>query len=446
MIAKYEILSQTIYTLRKIGKLILSFVDMFKDIFFTYYVINALGGITEICKYPTQFNAVYVFLMVATIIMPLILSGLHLAHNNPGIIFHSMEDTLPRWTKLLLQAAVMLASVLTPILLINAYEAAKEKMEKFARKNKMETIEQMRKCQKIKKQHVEFLKIELALEAFFQVSGQVLLLLLRATGTPTVGGLMTSACWPSSGLALHISVALGVKTCCWLHLKSIMIDKEYLPTKAKLIVLLWGLCASLRRLFSTIAYFVPALGLCDLLYHWRAEQVPFTIRRKVAGDIMPQDEIKLYGLNETVMWSQLDRFDYTDPEKPSPPPYSLYTGLSLKNTFIGFMIICVTQFAVIFLIKIILAKQFRRSSKLNQVIHVIENINIPTPYKDWDVSDNEDNDNDNEVQIFLHILIEKFKQRLKKVEKEMLVLFISNSVFTVISMLPLWYTGISRIY
>ena len=102
MIAKYEILSQTIYTLRKIGKLILSFVDMFKDIFFTYYVINALGGITEIWKYPTQFNAVYVFLMVATIIMPLILSGLHLAHNNPGIIFHKMEDTLPRWTKLLL--------------------------------------------------------------------------------------------------------------------------------------------------------------------------------------------------------------------------------------------------------------------------------------------------------------------------------------------------------
>ena len=211
-------------------------------------------------------------------------------------------------------------------------------------------------------------------------------------------------------------------------------------------MLLWGLCASLRRLLSIIAYFIPALGLCDLLYHWRAEQVPFTIRRKVAGDITPEDEIKLYGLNETVMWSQLDRFDYTDPEKPSPPPYSLYTGLSLKNTFIGFMIICVAQFAVIFLIKIILAKQFRRSSKLNQVIHVIENINIPTPYKDWDVSDNEDNDNDNEVQIFLHILIEKFKQGFKKVEKEMLVLFISNSVFTVISMLPLWNTGISRIY
>ena len=67
MIAKYEILSQTIYTLRKIGKLIISFVDMFKDIFFTYYVINALGGMTEIWKYPTQFNAVYVFLMVATL-------------------------------------------------------------------------------------------------------------------------------------------------------------------------------------------------------------------------------------------------------------------------------------------------------------------------------------------------------------------------------------------
>ena len=49
--------------------------------------------------------------MVATIIMPLILSGLHLAHNNPGIIFHKMEATLPRWTKLLLQAAVMLASL-----------------------------------------------------------------------------------------------------------------------------------------------------------------------------------------------------------------------------------------------------------------------------------------------------------------------------------------------
>ena len=45
-------------------------------------------------------------------------------------------------------------------------------------------------------------------------------------------------------------------------------------------------------------------------------------------------EFGLHGLNETVYWSQLDRWDYSG-EEPVPPPYSIYTLLSLKHTFLA---------------------------------------------------------------------------------------------------------------
>merc|ERR1712155_354477 len=77
---------------------------------------------------------------------------------------------------------------------------------------------------------------------------------------------------------LTISVLLSMRTCVNLHLKSIKIQKEFFPMTSKLIVWTWGLFGTLRRVLSMVIYFVPFLGLSNVLYHWRAEQIPFWIR------------------------------------------------------------------------------------------------------------------------------------------------------------------------
>lgn len=132
-ITKYEVLSQIIYSLKKILSLLMTFFDMFKDTYLTIYVLMAIGGWQVLYEYPGQFNTVFVACQLASILLPLGLSGLHLAANNPGMIFNCSEEKLPRWRKILMQASVMVLSVLNPLLIINCYESCKEKMRQCAK-------------------------------------------------------------------------------------------------------------------------------------------------------------------------------------------------------------------------------------------------------------------------------------------------------------------------
>ena len=74
--------------------------------------------------------------------------------------------------------------------------------------------------------------------------------------------------------------------------------------------------------------------------------MPFKVRLDRAKTISSEDKIALYGLNETIYWNQLDRWNYTD--DPTPPNYTLYTGLNLKETFVAFLVISAIQlFAIL---------------------------------------------------------------------------------------------------
>ena len=55
-------------------------------------------------------------------------------------------------------------------------------------------------------------------------------------------------------------------------------------------------------------------------------------------------------MNVTILWSQLDRWDYTG-AVPSPPKSNLYTLLSLQSTFIALMVLSILQFIAILVVK-----------------------------------------------------------------------------------------------
>ena len=109
---------------------------------------------------------------------------------------------------------------------------------------------------------------------------------------------------------LLISIPWSVFSCGLLHTKLIALQKGFCGTTTKLVVLAWGLFATLRRILSIVVLFVPSMGLLSLLSHWRWEQVPFGIRKEYYNKnftITPEDKIALYGLKETIFWKDLDR-------------------------------------------------------------------------------------------------------------------------------------------
>ena len=178
----------------------------------------------------------------------------------------------------------MLSSSLNTMLLIFNYEEMKENARITAKEfdNDGNAAELFENCRILKIQLVEFLKLDLGMEVFYQVSLQIILLLFTQTKTPTTGG------WESFfeqdsylGLPLHpetilaLSATWSLKTCIFLHIKTISVEKGFFTVTSRMAVFCWALFATLRKVLSNLAFFTPSLGLFSLLHHWQAEQIYF---------------------------------------------------------------------------------------------------------------------------------------------------------------------------
>ena len=272
-------------------------------------------------------------------------------------------------------------------------------------------------------------------EVFYQVPLQILLLLVAVSKTSTTGGL--EAFFEQSSFILGImldprvvlalSVSWSLRTCMALHLKSVAAEKGFIKITSKIAVFLWGMFATLRRVLTIVAYFIPSLGLFSILRHWQAEKIPYRIRLDYARSLGPNDQIKLYGLKETHLWSQLDRWNFTNPDKPNPPPYSAYTGLSLEQSFLVFMVITVTQFLALGIAKILTSEEFgAKGNFFDKFLHLIQSLSISKPYRDWDTG--------------IHS-VEEYKRRYTNTVTEMRAAFLVNGIFSCMMMCPFWYTG-----
>ena len=141
----------------------------------------------------------------------------------------------------------------------------------------------------------------------------------------------------------------------------------------------------------------------------------------------PGDQISLFRLNETILWSQLDRWDYTG-GIPSPPKHYSYTLLDLQHTFVALMVLSILQFIAILVVKRAYSTDFSKEvHKTNKILHTLENLNFASPFRDWDDGD---------------YSIQQFRERASAVRKEMVCTQIINFLASMVMMVPLWYTGI----
>ena len=128
--AKYEYIklkrSNTYYTATKTVGLMTNFTDFFKDTYLLYTIILAVGGVKAVFVSPQLFTSVIVWSLFLSITIPLFLSTLDLAINNPTMIYMRTEKVVSRSLLLLMQLGVLVCSILNPIFLISLYESTQK--------------------------------------------------------------------------------------------------------------------------------------------------------------------------------------------------------------------------------------------------------------------------------------------------------------------------------
>ena len=97
-------------------------------------------------------------------------------------------------------------------------------------------------------------------------------------------------------------------------------------------------------------------------------------------------------------------------------------------TLMAFFLLLGLHTLMVALVKLSTSEEFRsRDGKsFKKMIHVISNINIPSPFRDWDAGD---------------FSVKEHRRRRGWTELEMGCLFIVNIVFSMALLGPLWYTG-----
>ena len=97
------------------------------------------------------------------------------------------------------------------------------------------------------------------------------------------------------------------------------------------------------------------------------------IFRNIPDRQNPNDIIELLGLNQSVRWGELDRWSYTD--VATPPPYTLYTFLTLGEALQVFFAIMGAHTLLMLIVKMATSTQFRtRTNLVGKFIHVIQNL------------------------------------------------------------------------
>ena len=148
----------------------LEYLDILKDSFIAISLYYIVGGYQAILDFPTHFSIIVVLCMFTTVVVPIFFATLHLVVHNPFMVFNfdSSHKIKEKWKKLLMTFSCCILSFLNPILLVNAYESAKEKSKSMAKSMDRNIITQLRYTQNIKMQWLSFLKIELGIKSFFK--------------------------------------------------------------------------------------------------------------------------------------------------------------------------------------------------------------------------------------------------------------------------------------
>ena len=140
---------------------------------------------------------------------------------------------------------------------------------------------------------------------------------------------------------------------------------NFLSRKGKVLLTISSITSLLARLAAILLFFAPSLGLMNLLMHWIMGKKTIKVEKifvVIDGNPITFDEV----------WVPTP--DYTD-----------YTVFSLKTYYITFLVFKVIHFALVFILKWIVADGFKATKSLTEKIHhILIQLFVPSIFKDWD--------------------------------------------------------------
>lgn len=370
-----------------------------------------------------------------TIVLPILFTAGQTAKEAPGFPL-GLADIEPGWKRKTVQLMICIFSPLTIALLRLQYQLVlkkKERVQELQNKNLIGEFNRLnRLATQMDLQRKKAIKIDITFEVAYQIFINLILVLLSKSDTRTTSSMESLFNQEGKDEFVGISnltifiLSTVVSFLSFINL-FITAHASNWNWKSKLAVGFYGVLCLLLRLLAMITFFIPSLGLMNTLRHYQTDRVAFgapTTRYQSINDTL------YFGNAPPVQWKDISHVNYTDRANPTPPPYSLYTGLDSKSYFLIFVVLWSLQVFLIWLKNFRRSKIFRTLSGFDQVMHSWQSVICPAPSVDWSVGQGG---------------CKEHFDRMKTIENEVVETAMINSVFQGFHILPLVYLGKSSI-
>ena len=265
-------------------------------------MVPAISMAGVVMDYSHQFSS-----MMISMFLPLPLSRLHSAINNPDLVIQERQLSS---SNLIQQLSIVGLSVFNPLILINLYEDVKSRLATKSKENGFyfKVIKLLEKSQEINKELISFKQIQFSLEDSYQILLQILPLLLATTDTSTTRGfeimLEKSSRFGKpldTWLILTLCVGLTQRSVILLLVKYTCAEKIFAPMKLNLC----SLFACSRKTLSSVAFSLLSLGLFSNLNHYKTEQYTPYFRKSLAKNDRgnANDTLQLYHATTDALWT-----------------------------------------------------------------------------------------------------------------------------------------------
>ena len=441
----------------RLAMIAFSYLDVTLDSILLFEICLVLdSAIQDVTSFPTRVT----ILLISSIFVPLFKTAATIAYRRPLVVLNC--DHWMKWKArenqntgkiMILRILIVCLFPFVPAMVMFSSEKAKDQRKslenRHQKKDELVNACVLKECRVltayIKETNMALLtgkRNELTIELVIQLSIHLMMVFLSLSSFPVETGLQSifqsankdNERSNATLIFLIFSVVLSFKTSAF---TSIMIKAEtkiFFPLLPKVILGVRYLLIFLIRIGAIVFYFGPFVGVLDIMSHHYAESIPLdyeTFKYINDTDLQEYHYWNEFELEfQSIGISQLYRSDYNDTEYPEPPSITLYTVISLGTAFIIFCSLMVLYGLILTVIKYSLNNDFRSATFWEKLQHIVEALNLPEAFGDWDT--------DHDLDVAGHLC------KWWEVLIEMLAMVFAQLIFNMILLVPIWVTGMKN--
>ena len=441
--------------LLRIIMIAMAYLDLCLDSILLCTIVSVLGATLD---RPKLFSTQIAILLFVSIVLPLLITSVSIAYKMPLTVLSS--DNWVKWkisnvsdtrkTLMFLRISIICLFPIVPAMILFSNQKAREQRQALKKKNQQnETSNQvsvLKECELLTR-YIEETKLailaykrnELSIELVTQLSIHVTMVILSQTDYPVESGLQSIFQSSNNGkeqsnttlVFLILSVLWSFKTTALTNIAIKAGSKNFLPMIPKIILGIRYLFIFLVRIGCIVSFFAPYIGVLGIMNHHIAENIPLDFETFKNINQTSEQQFQYWNPIEEEFQSidvhKLFRSDYTDTDFPEAPPTTHYTVISLNTAFLIFLAMYLLYAVIVFSIKQWMNKDFRLATFEEKLQHVLQTLNMPEAFGDWDT--------DGALDLRAHL------KKWRNVLVEMLIMILIQLLINMTMMVPFLVTG-----